>query len=152
MIEAVVVHIIQDGKILLHYKKRGHGAGNWNGLGGKIEDGETPEECAHREAREEMHAGVRDLVKLGVIEFYDVSGEDWKVHVFRGVPDGEPEESEESRPKWFSVDSIPYDDMWEDDRYWLPLVVNNLRFKAYFWFRGKRMEKFRIEAWKEPHP
>ncbi len=149
MIHAVIVHIIKDGKILLHYKKRGHGKGKWNGVGGKIETGETPEECAVREAQEEMSANIRNLQKVGVIEFYDVRGEDWIVYIFRGEIDGVPKESEESVPRWFPVNAIPYEDMWEDDRYWLPLVINGLKFRAKFWFSGENMKKFVIEAWKE---
>ena len=149
MIEAVIVHIIEGDRILLHYKKRGHGAGKWNGLGGKIRKGETPEECAQREAEEEMGAEVADLQKMGEIMFYDVRGEDWFVHVFRAKIIGKPKESEESRPKWFSLNSIPYNEMWEDDRYWLPLVINNLKFRAKFWFSGETMEKFSIDAWKD---
>jgi len=149
MIDAVIVHIIQDGRILLHYKKRGHGAGYWNGLGGKIEQGETPEECAMREAREEMNAGLKNLVEVGNLLFYDVSGDDWRVWVFRAELDGEPAESEESMPKWFPLSSIPYSEMWEDDRYWLPIVIDNLRFEGEFWFSGTLMKKFKLEARKE---
>ena len=149
MIRAVVVHIIENGKILLHYKKRGHGAGRWNGLGGKIEYGETPEECARREASEEMNANVKNLKILGKIKFYDVKGEDWLVYVFRANLDGMPAESEESKPRWFSLNQIPYENMWEDDRYWLPLVINNINFSAKFWFDGETMKKLEIEAWKD---
>ncbi len=149
MIEAVIVHIIEGDRILLHYKKRGHGAGKWNGLGGKIENGETPEECAMREAKEEMGTEIKDLKKMGEIVFYDVQEEDWMVHVYSAKIIGEPKESEESRPKWFSLESIPYDEMWEDDRYWLPLVINGLKFRAKFWFSGERIERFYIEAGKD---
>lgn len=148
MIEAVVVHIVQGDKILLHYKKRGHGAGKWNGLGGKIENGENPENSAIREAKEEMHADITNLKKIGIIKFYDVNNEDWIVYVFRADLLGEPEESEESIPKWFSLRYIPYENMWEDDKYWLPLVINNINFSAEFWFEGESMKKFKIEAWK----
>ncbi len=149
MIDAVIVHIIQDGRILLHYKKRGHGAGYWNGLGGKIEPGETPEECAMREAREEMNAGLKNLAKVGNLLFYDVSGDDWRVRVFRAELDGEPTESEESMPRWFSLASLPYSEMWEDDKYWLPLVIDNMHFEGEFWFSGTQLIKFKLEARKE---
>jgi len=152
MIEAVIVHVIRDGKILLHYKKRGHGRGKWNGVGGKIEKGETPEECARREAMEEMGIEVKNLEKIGIINFYNVNGEDWLVYIFRGEIEGEPRESEESYPKWFSLGSIPYEDMWEDDQYWLPLVINGVKFHAHFWFKGENMERFKIEAWKREPP
>jgi len=148
MIEAVIVHIVRDGYILLHYKKRGHGAGRWNGVGGKLEPGETPEECAYREAREEMDAEIINLTKIGEITFYNVNSEDWLVHIFIGDIKGEPKESEESWPQWFSLKEIPYDEMWEDDRYWLPLVINRVNFSAVFWFEGETMKKFKIEAWK----
>ncbi len=150
MINAVIVHIIKDSKILLHYKKRGHGAGKWNGLGGKIEKGETPEECAVRESREEMSAGIKNVKKIGEITFYDVNGEDWLVHIFRAELIGNPKESEESYPKWFPLNEIPYEDMWEDDKYWLPLVINNIHFRAKFWFSGEKMLKFIIEGEKQP--
>ncbi len=149
MIEAVIVHVIKDGKILLHYKKRGHGAGFWNGVGGKIEEGETPEDCAMRESMEEMNAKVKNLKRLGVLKFYDVSKEDWFVYVFSAEIEGEPKESEESRPRWFSLREIPYDDMWEDDKYWLPLVIDGLHFNGNFYFSGTRMLRFKLEAWKE---
>ena len=148
MIRAVVVHIVRDGKILLHYKKRGHGMGKWNGLGGKIRENETPEECAVREAKEESGITLKELQKLGKIEFYDVNGEDWLVYVFRSDFCGEPGESDESCPRWFSLNEIPYNQMWEDDRYWLPLVIQNIHFNAQFWFKGEEMQKFVINAWK----
>ncbi len=148
-IEAVIVHIIHDDKILLHYKKRGHGAGKWNGVGGKIEPGESPEMCAHREAVEEMGVDIKNVELAGKIKFHDVMGEDWLVYVFRAEIDGTPTESEESYPRWFPVTEIPYEDMWGDDRYWLPLVINNLSFDAEFWFQGEKMQRFVLNAWRK---
>ncbi len=148
MIEAVIVHIIRDGKILLNYKKRGHGQGKWNGFGGKLSAGETPEECARRETWEEGRVALKALEKIGVIKFYDVYGEDWLVHVFLGDIEGEPRESEESYPRWFYLQDIPYDEMWEDDRYWLPLVINRVRFEAEFKFSGEKLLEFQIHGWK----
>lgn len=149
MIEAVIVHVIQDRKILLNYKKRGHGKGKWNGFGGKIEKGETPEKCAYRETFEEGGVKLRNLEKLGVIKFYNVNGENWLVHVFRGNIDGEPKESEETFPRWFSLWDIPYEEMWEDDKYWLPLVIHGIKFQASFYFSGEEMLRFEIRGWKK---
>ena len=36
------------------------------------------------------------------------------------------------KPEWFSVDSLPYDAMWQDDPYWLPLVLDGKKIKASF--------------------
>ena len=46
-----------------------------------------------------------------------------------------PEESNEMRPAWFLLQDIPYDQMWDDARYWLPGVLAGDRFKATFFFK-----------------
>ena len=48
--------------------------------------------------------------------------------------DGEPTETEEMKPNWFDIDKIPYDSMFPDDKYWLPLVLEGKKIKAYFDF------------------
>ena len=52
--DAVLCFIIHDGKILLIRKKKGLGAGKVNAPGGRIESGESPEDAALRECREEV--------------------------------------------------------------------------------------------------
>jgi hypothetical protein len=27
------------------------------------------------------------------------------------------------KPEWFSIDEIPFDKMWEDDKYWMPRIL-----------------------------
>lgn len=124
---------IKDNRILLAMKKRGHGAGKWNGVGGKAEEGETIEQTAIREAQEEIGITPTKLTKVGRITFnfppernFDHTStificEEWE---------GEPTESEEMRPQWFTLDSIPYDDMWESDRKWLPKVLAGKKIVA----------------------
>ena len=48
--------------------------------------------------------------------------------------EGTPAESEEMQPKWFSIDSIPYNQMLPDDKYWLPLILEGKKIDAYFDF------------------
>ena len=142
VIRAVIAHIIRDGKILLIEKKKGHGRGKWNGPGGKIEAGESPEEAMVREVKEEVGIDVLSYRLLGHIEFFSVNEEDWEVFVYR-VEDfrGRPIETEEARPQWIDIDNIPYGEMWEDDREWLPLVISGRLFEAKFWFEGEKMVK-----------
>jgi 8-oxo-dGTP diphosphatase/2-hydroxy-dATP diphosphatase len=67
-----------------------------------------------------------------------------EVHLFKATTfEGEPTESEEMKPEWFSTDSIPFDRMWPDDVYWFPLMLQGKKFKAYFLFEGhnKILEK-----------
>jgi 8-oxo-dGTP diphosphatase len=118
-------------------RKRGFGVNKWNGFGGKVVDGEKIEEAAVREVFEEINVKVKDLEKVGEIEFYFPHKQEWNqtVHVFIAKNwEGKIKETEEMKPKWFSINSIPYDEMWVDDRYWLPQVLEGKRVKARFVF------------------
>lgn len=58
------------------------------------------------------------------------------MHVFEAVGPitGEPQETEEMRPQWYAEAAIPYDKMWADDQYWVPLFLAGKRFQALFEF------------------
>ena len=57
------------------------------------------------------------------------------VHVFTAKKwENEPIESEEMKPEWFSHSEILFHKMWDDDRHWLPLVLNNQNIQATFIF------------------
>lgn len=128
-------------EILLAMKKRGFGANRWNGLGGKIdlEKGDKDVfDSAIRESQEEACIVPKNLEKVAIIDFYfpgDKKKNDQQVHIFVfNEWDGEPEETEEMKPEWFLVESIPYNEMWDDDKYWLPHVLDNRRFIGTFFF------------------
>ena len=129
-----VVH--NDTHILLGMKKRGFGQGRWNGFGGKVEKGETIEDAAKRELKEEAYISPLDMRKRGVLNFeFKGNPEILEVHVFSASSfEGEPQESEEMKPKWFSIDKIPYEKMWPDDKHWLPLLLENKNFNGNFYF------------------
>jgi 8-oxo-dGTP diphosphatase/2-hydroxy-dATP diphosphatase len=129
--------VVQDGKILLGMKKRGFGMGRWNGFGGKVEEGESIGDAARRETREECGVTIETMEKVGIHEFRfeNDPGEILEVHVFRaGNFAGEPRETEEMMPRWFDFDDIPYDEMWADDRYWIPLFLAGKKFRTKFLF------------------
>jgi 8-oxo-dGTP pyrophosphatase MutT (NUDIX family) len=128
--------IQKDNQLLLGLKKRGFGMGKWNGFGGKPELGETIIEAAAREVYEECNLVPKDLVEVGLINFsWQNKQQDLEVHVFKCLEfSGEIEESEEMKPAWFSLDQIPYNKMWDDDNYWLPLFLANKKFEADFVF------------------
>ncbi len=129
--------VVQEDKILLGMKKRGFGAGRWNGFGGKVEGDETIEEAARRETKEECGIDIVALEEVGIheFEFRDKRGDVLEVHVFRVESwDGEPRETEEMRPQWFTTDAIPYDEMWPDDIHWLPVFLTGKKFRTKFLF------------------
>lgn len=131
--------IYQNHKILLGMKKRGFGAGRWNGFGGKVSDEETIEDAAEREVQEEAGIEVKDMDKVGIIDFeFKGNPEILQVHIFRADDfSGEPTESEEMKPQWFQINEIPFDKMWPDDKYWLPLSLDGKKFKGKFLYGEK---------------
>lgn len=129
--------IHDNDRVLLGMKKKGMGTGRYNGFGGKIEAGETIEEAAKREVLEESGVKVDHVEKVGVMdfEFESKPGDILEVHIFRVEKwTGEPRESDEMKPEWFSVTEIPFDMMWPDDRYWIPLFLARKKFEGRFLF------------------
>lgn len=131
-----IVH--QKPRILLGMKKRGFGVGKWNGFGGKVQENETIEEAAIREVKEEAGIDVDNLIKHGIIEFeFQGNPEILEIHLFRAHAfAGIPAESEEMKPRWFTESSLPYDEMWADDRHWMPLFLEGKMFRGKFLFQG----------------
>jgi 8-oxo-dGTP diphosphatase/2-hydroxy-dATP diphosphatase len=140
---------VRDDKVLLGMKKRGFGAGRWNGFGGKVETSETIEEGARREMQEECGIAIEKMEKVGIHEFeFDAKrGEILEVHVFRvDTWSGEPVETEEMRPQWFTIDTIPYDEMWPDDIHWIPVFLTGKKFRTKFLFgEGDRLLENYVE-------
>jgi 8-oxo-dGTP diphosphatase/2-hydroxy-dATP diphosphatase len=129
--------LVREGdRLLLGMKKRGFGMGKWNGFGGKVEEGETIEDAARRELMEEAGVQVANMTSVGRLTFtFETDDPEMDVHVFEGAGlIGEPKETEEMMPRWFSTDSIPLDDMWADDEYWIPLFLAGRRFAGSFHF------------------
>ena len=126
----------KDDQILLAMKKRGFGEGRWNGVGGKVEAGESIEQAMVRETEEEIGVTPTVYEQVADIRFDEYfKGEPtlMHVHVFTATEwVGEPTETEEMAPKWFSTTEIPYDDMWPDDPFWLPEIIDGKKISADF--------------------
>ncbi len=145
-----------DKEILLAMKKRGFGKGKWNGVGGKFDLKKGDKNiinAAIRETEEEIGVRVKDLEKVALLRFhfpYIPKEEKWDqdVYVFLVKKwEGEPSESEEMMPKWFKTQDIPFNEMWDDDKIWLPEILKGRKLKADFIFKeGEIIDKHNIEV------
>jgi 8-oxo-dGTP pyrophosphatase MutT (NUDIX family) len=100
---------------------------------------ETAVEAVIRETQEEINIRLEksDLFRHGDLSFEFPSKPDWGmlVTVFSSRNwQGEPTESEEMKPEWFLTTSLPYDQMWWDDKIWLPKLIDGKRFSGKFVF------------------
>lgn len=138
-------------KVLLGYKKRGFGAGRWNGFGGKLEENETIEEAAKRELKEECLIEALNISKKGILNFKFQNNPDLlEVHVFHVDKfEGIPKETDEMRPEWFSVNEIPYDKMWSDDIFWMPMLLAGKKFKGTFLFDSPSTKEYSAKIIKQ---
>jgi mutator protein MutT len=123
--------------VCLARKKRSFGMGRWNGVGGKLLPGESVEKGLIREAEEEIGIIAKSLSKIAELNFTFSHKSEWNqiTHVyFCENWENEPEESEEMNPKWFSIENLPFGEMWPDDIFWLPKVIKGELIKGNFIF------------------
>jgi 8-oxo-dGTP pyrophosphatase MutT (NUDIX family) len=148
---ATLCTILREDNLLLQRKSAGFfGEGKWNGVGGKLKPGESPNEGVKREVLEETGLLISQLKLHGVLKFYfgKIERPNWIVYVFSTrVFKGDLKSSEEGLLQWFSFDEIPYEQMWQDDKYWLPFLIKNRNFSGDFYFneRGTILNNHNLE-------
>ncbi|HIQ51111.1 MAG TPA: 8-oxo-dGTP diphosphatase [Nautiliaceae bacterium] len=132
-----LVYPLKEDKVLLIKKKRGLGKGFWNGPGGKIEENEDIEKAAIRELEEETRLKAKKLEFRAFLEFFEIEEKELHyVYVFVTEDfEGKEEETEEALPKWFKIDELPLNQMWEDDKYWIKKVLKGEKIYAKFKFK-----------------
>ena len=144
MILATLCYVKQNGKTLMvHRNKKPDDihAGKWNGLGGKFEAGETPEECIKREVEEEAGLVIQNPRLHGLLLFTNFKGNDWYVFVFTAREfSGElSASSPEGRLEWVDDDKLTRLNLWESDLIFLPWLEAGKFFSAKFEYDGDTM-------------
>lgn len=119
-------------------KKNDFHEGKWNGLGGKFEPGESPEECAIREIKEESGLKVNSLLMKGFITFPLFDGkDDWYVFLFTAHDfEGELIDSPEGHLEWISIDKLTEINLWEGDKIFIPWLFQDNFFSAKFNYKN----------------
>lgn len=121
--------IVQDGKVLLAEIEYPDGRRLWNGIGGVIEEDETPAQAASREISEETKLSVSPQY---IEEATVVESDDLKLHVLVAHEWGGQLETVDPSLKqlqWFSFDEVPYQKMHNGNDKWLPPILSKSQQK-----------------------
>lgn len=115
-------------------KENDYHEGKWNGLGGKFEQGESPEECAIREIKEESGLTVKSPRMHGFITFPNFDGvDDWYVFIFTADEyEGKMIESPEGILEWIPNEKVTMLNLWEGDKIFLEWLYRDKFFSAKF--------------------
>jgi 8-oxo-dGTP diphosphatase len=144
MLLATLCYVKHNNHTLMVYRNKKPGdihAGKWNGLGGKFEPGETPEECVIREVREESGLEIVDPRLHGLVMFPGFKGDDWYVFVFTAVEyTGELIESPEGELRWVPDEELESLPLWPSDRIFFQWMREGKFFSAKFVYVGEEMK------------
>ncbi|HLP86450.1 MAG TPA: NUDIX domain-containing protein [Candidatus Paceibacterota bacterium] len=124
----------KEEDLLMGMKKLRLGAGYYNGYGGKLDKGETLEECIVREVKEECGLNLVEFEKRGVMTFENPDGLN-EVHIYEGISwVGDIIETDEMTPVWLKISNLPYNKMWESDKIWHPYFFERIPFEGWLVF------------------
>jgi len=151
-INSALVYIkdLKNKKTLMIYrnkKKNDTHEGKWNGVGGKVELGESPEECAIREVFEETGLVVSSPKLKGVLTFPNFSkGNDWIAFIYEFHNfSGELIECSEGDLSWIDDDKILDLNLWDGDYIFLPWVFESKFFSGKFVYENKKLVEHFVE-------
>lgn len=143
-----VIDKYNNSTLMIHRikKENDYHEGKWNGLGGKFEAGESPEECAVREIKEESGLIVKSLRLRGFITFPNFDGiEDWYVFIFT-VNDFEGTliDSTEGKLEWIANNKVTELNLWEGDKIFLEWLYHDNFFSAKFNYENGEYKDYSV--------
>jgi 8-oxo-dGTP diphosphatase len=141
---ATLCYVRREGQTLMIHRVKKAGdihEGKWNGLGGKLDPGETPEECVIREIYEESGLRVRNPQLKGFLTFpLFARDEDWYVFVFVARDfEGELTDSPEGNLRWVDDARLNTLNLWEGDPIFLPYLDKPGVFSGKFLYQAGRL-------------
>ena len=143
-----VVGFLFDGEdVILGLRKKvsfGLGENLISGIGGKVGDikgleNESLEDALIREFKEEVKIVPKEFKEMGKIKFIFPNKSKWNqlVHAYLITQwEGEVQETEVIKPLWFKADKLPFNQMWDDNKFWLPSLLEGRVFNAEFTYSG----------------
>jgi 8-oxo-dGTP diphosphatase len=151
---ATLCYVLHEDQVLMVHrvkKTQDMHQGKWNGLGGKLEAGEMPEECAEREIREESGLTVSDLALKGILTFPGFANdEDWYAFVFTAkTTESKLIDSPEGILQWVNRDQLMDLNLWEGDRIFLPWVFEPGFFSGKFTYKNGNLIEHQVSFYQK---
>ena len=119
-------YIEKDGCWLMMHrvkKNQDENAGKWIGIGGHLEENESPEECIRRECREEAGVELLDLKLRGILTFIlPAWGNELTFLYTARTESTELPECQEGVLEWVPIRDVLSLPLWEGDKLFLPLL------------------------------
>ena len=124
--------------------------GKWNGLGGKLIPGETPEDCVIREVKEESGLNIKNPVLKGILTFPKFDEiDDWMVFVFTCKEfSGKMIECNEGVLEWILNGELKNLNLWEGDKIYMKWLTNHPFFSAKFIYKNRKLTKHDVIFYK----
>lgn len=150
VINATLCYIqTEDQTLMLHRVKKENDIhqDKWNGLGGKFEQGESPEECLEREIKEESGLTLHAYRLAGLLSFPKFDGvNDWQVFLYQATGfSGDLLDSDEGSLKWIPTSQLRRLNLWEGDMHFIKWMLEGKFFSAKFIYEKKRLIDYTVK-------
>lgn len=152
MILSTICYIEKDGKYLMLYrtkKKNDINKDKWLGIGGKIEEGESPEECIVREVKEETGLTLKKYQLRGIVTYVSNKLETEYMYIFTATQfEGELIECNEGDLKWIDKKKIKTLPTWEGDYIFIDKLQKDKGFfSAKFQYYGEKLINYELKEY-----